>query len=243
MSALPPLWLDAHDLGVRILRNGDDPWLTPGEFGLFQRELAGWLGLDLVDLGLGPALEMARQDAGEAPADGGDIEDLLDGRALQARIVEAVTAVSGALPGRPVVLRLPGPAALARAWLGDDADDDAIDDTAMALAGLARAVFRPGLASIAVEETDAAGLAALQPLINLARHYETPLVLILHGADAPADGFAQVYRPQPADGDGAIVPAAFWQGDGAAPAAGNRFGRVPPDLHPDAVLAGIARLR
>lgn len=243
MSALPGLWLDAHDFGVRVLRNGDDPWQQPGEFGLFQRELVGWLGLEVVDLGLGALLDQWKDRRDAAPRDGGDIEGLLDDHALRATVTEALAAIAGAMPGRPVALRLPGPGTLARAWLGDDADEDAIDDTAMGLSGLARGVFRPGLACIAVEEHEAAGVAALQPLRNLARHYETPLVLVLHG-DAPADdGFACVYRPAPDDSEGGIVPASFWRdGSAAASAAAGRFAHVPPELHPDEVLAGIARL-
>jgi hypothetical protein len=244
MNMQPKLWLDAHALGVRVLRNGDDPWQNPGEFGLFQRELVGWLSLETVDLGLGPLLEHWRARSGASLRDGGDIEELLDQQALWSTIVEAMDAVEGAMPGRPVMLRLPGPRALTQAWLADDADDDAIDDTAMALAGLARGVFRSGLSAIAIDEPDAGGVSALQPLINLARHYETALVLMLDADTAIAgDSFARVYRPVPGEGEGAIVPVRFWRdADVAPPTAQARFARVPADLHPDEVLAGVARL-
>lgn len=242
--SLPPVWIDAHALGARVLRNDEDPWQQPGEFGLFQRELVGWLGVDIVDIDVLAALKSWQQRS-TGPVDTvRAMEDLLDDGALHLRIKEALSAAAGACNGKVLVLRVPGPGCLAQ-QLADTADEDDLEDLVTGLAGLLRQIHHPAIACLAVEEWDAAALAFYGPLHNLARHYGLPLVLILHGAGEVQGDFAGVYRGTPAAGEGCILPGAFWADSEAAPATAEQpcFAHVPASLHPDELMGGMARLR
>src|SRR3546814_7291461 len=98
------------------------------------------------------------------------------------------------------------------------------------------------------EPADAEGLAAYQPVLNVASHYRWEIGLAAPGGRY-ADGdtrFGFVIAPQASDAkrSGRIVPPDFWAGS-AAPectASGFRYASVPGNAKPETVDRKSTRL-
>ncbi|MBX3490990.1 hypothetical protein [Parvibaculum sp.] len=239
-AALPRLWIDGAAFGARVLRGGDDPWDAPGELGLFLRELSALLALEIVDIDIGAGIAAFARAQGTGPLDAGAIEDLLSDAALRAHLKRGIETVSGALSGRPLALALPGPGALAQAFMDEgDIDDNALDDLAMALADLLRALIAPSIGVLRFTEADPRALEFFEPLTNIARHYELPAVLVMAGVAADVAGFNRVYGSSPA-ATGEILGPAFWEGGDVALRDDTPvFTEVPSALVPETALAKI----
>lgn len=240
-SAIPLVWVNAHRFGTRVLRGGEEPWSTPEQLGLFLKELQRWLGLQLTDVDVEAALVhwSAANGARLGSADG--VVDLLGDRALQVALREGLASVLGGNPGTPVSLSLPGAGRLLRTLGGiEAADEDALDDVAVALAGLTRQLWANELAAVLVREDDGRALTLYAPLANLVRHYQAPLVLAFDGeAGEGGDGFSQVYDR--GGKGGRYLSADAWSL--APPKAEAIYAQVPDAMTPDAVLAWLAPLR
>lgn len=238
--ALPHLWIDGMAFGARVLRGGDDPWDAPGELGLFLRELSSLLALDIVDIDIGAGIAAWSRSWGIGTLDTAGIEDLLSDTALRAHLKRGIETAAGALPGKPLALALPGPGALARAFMAEgDIDENALDDLAMALADLLRALVVPSIGVLRFTEADPRALEFFEPLTNIARHYELISVLVMPGEANEATGFDRVYGPSPAAA-GRILGPAFWEGGDVALTVDTPvFTEVPAALVPETVLAKL----
>lgn len=238
--ALPRLWIDGAAFGARILRGGDDPWDAPGELGLFLRELSSLLALDIVDIDIGAGIATFARAQGTGPLDASGVEDLLSDAALRAHLKRGIETAAGALGGKPLALAMPGPGALAQSFMeAGGIDDNALDDLAMALADLLRALVVPSIGVLRFTETDPRALEFFEPLTNIARHYELTSVLVMQGEAGEATGFDRIYGPSSAAA-GRILGPAFWEGgDVALQGDTPVFTEVPVALVPETVLAKI----
>jgi len=232
---LPPLWVSGFAYGRGVLRGGEDPWEQPASLPMFLRELGDLLSPGVEDLDADATL------AGMAPAgvvDPDDLVELLEGDDFQSRVADAIAAVAGSNPSRPLALTLPGAGRLARRYLGEDApDEDLLDDLAMALTQVLRAVYRPALAFLVLREEDPAALDLHEPLVNVAAHYDLSLCAVCPDAPDTVEGFDHVYNRD------RIVPADYWTGAAAAPAASPSYAEMPADLNPESALEKLAALR
>lgn len=247
-ASLPALWVDGYAFGTRILRGGEEPWRSPDEFGFFLRDLAQLLSLELVEVPIAPAIHVWAEEQGLALASLGanGMERLIADQGFRAHLKRGLETAQGALGQRPLGLSLPGPGALAALCLeADEIDEDALDDLALSLADLLRALFRPGLSVFRFQECDPRALEFYDPLLNVARHYEAVAAIVLKGAaEGAADdaaGFDLVF------GDGAegqMLPATFWEGADFVPPSDSRlFMELPADAVPETILAKLGQLR
>jgi hypothetical protein len=268
------LWLKSSGYARRLLLGAEgDPWGSPAAFLSFFAQAHGLLRpdvavLDVVDLYRSwttrhPDLvaDMGRGKRAVVP-----LRKMLDEDGPRRVLNEVVEALLAHLRGRaPLVLACPGP----RAWI-DEAkalagladvipDDDAIDDAAMYLADLMRAVSTHPIAGVLVEEEtnrpiDAAALATYRPILNVADHYRWGVVVRASLAEAVTAGdlapFAAVISDRLPDGGayrpfGLDVGSTAWTGGAiGAPAAGTfRFLEIPVDARPELVLETLERLR
>lgn len=229
-----PAWVNAHRFGARVLRGGESPWQRPEQLGLYYKELQRWLSLELVDIDLAAALDDALGDPGDAAAD--DLIAVIEDRQQRERWQEGLAATLGAGLDVPVCLSLPGAARLASRL--DDPDEDDLDDLALSLTNLLRALYTPELAAVLVHESDDGALDFYAPLANVAAHYQAPLMLACAGDCGPAPpGFARAYGPSGSSG-GRYLAAADWplpNGTGARPF----YAEVPVAMTPDDVLAAL----
>jgi hypothetical protein len=233
------------DFGVRVLRGGENPWGAPEQVGLYYRELVSLLSLDVVDIDIEAAIVAGFHGSASVDADdAAALEKLLGNPELEARISKGIEAIMGALGGRALALSVPGPGRLARQFLTDEVDEDALDDLALAITALVRAVFRPGITFLRVTEEDPRALEFLSPLTNMAAHYECASLLVLLGDAAASDqpvAFDVVYR-EASGGQGSVLPEAWWSDDGLAPIAASLYAKIPPAGRPEDILARLSDL-
>lgn len=245
--AVPRLWIDGMDFGMRVLRGGENPWRMPEQVGLFYRELASLLSLDVIDIDVEAAIAGFLETVASPPArdDPASVEKLLCNAELLASISKGIDATLGAVGQRALALSVPGPGRLARNFLNpEEIDEDTLDDLSLALTALVRAVFRSGIGFIRVTEDDPRALEFLSPLTNVARHYECTSLLVLLG-DAAASGEAEdfnfIYREANAV-NGTVLPALWWREGGAAPSEDFLYAKIPSDVVPEIVLSRLSEL-
>ncbi|MBI1238564.1 MAG: hypothetical protein GC199_04405 [Alphaproteobacteria bacterium] len=220
---LPQRWLDPFAFGARVLGGGEDPWANPPQMGPFLRELDRYLSLGPAQLHLAAALAAVSGGACDTAA------LAAHGSALRTALDAALESALGAGPRSALILGLPGPGTLA-----GTGDDDAIDDAALALANLVRAVFRPGLAAIALDEGEAAALDFLGPIRNLARHYAVPFVL--------RGPMSLVARSEDRSADLSYPHLSEEEVLACAPGE-HAYAEIPADAEPDRVMGWAAALR
>lgn len=266
------LWLKASGYARRLLAGAADPWETPAGFLSFFAQTQGLLRPDVAVIEVGDlyrswvarhpelVVEMVTRRRASVP-----LRNMLDASGPRKMLAEVVEAVIGHMRGRaPVVLAFPGP----RAWLAEALaiagctglaiDDDAVEDAAMYIADLLRAVSAYPIAGVLFEEdparaVDAAALGPFRPILNVAEHYRWGVVLKARLApDVTAEALASfdaVIGAAPVTGfAGALgldVSAPLWAGAAVPdlPAAGFRFVEVPVDARPETVLESLDRLR
>lgn len=268
------VWLKSSGYARRLLLGAEgDPWIGAAPYLAFFSQTQGLLRPDVAVVEVGdlfhswlnrhPDLvaEMGARRRAAVP-----LRKMLDEEEPRRVLNEVVEAVLAHLRGRvPLVLSLPSP----RAWLveakavaglGDLAvDDDAIEDAAMYVADLLRAVSSHSIGGVLFEEEaeveiDDTGLAAYRPLLNVAKHYRWGVVLrgrLAAGLD-PA-GLAEVDavisdRPPVVPVScvlGVDVGDRLWRGERFEDATPGRFRfvEIPVDGRPEAVLEALERLR
>ncbi len=268
------LWLKSSGYARRLLLGVDgDPWGSPAAFLSFFAQAHGLLRPDVAVLDVADLHRSWLRRHPELAADMGarkraavPLRKLLDETGPRLVLAEVVEALLAHLRGRsPLVLAFPSP----RAWLEEakalaglaalEAEDDAVEDAAMYLADLLRAVSTHPIAGVLFEEelgrnVGAAGLAAYRPILNVADHYRWGVVVRASFADTvTADDlapFAAVISERPPHGAlpcalGLDLGAAAWNGGVAGDlAAGTfRFLEIPVDAKPETVLETLDRLR
>ncbi|MFZ2869744.1 hypothetical protein, partial [Zavarzinia sp.] len=189
------LWLKSSGYARRLLHGTEgDPWGSPAAFLSFFAQAHGLLRPDVAVVEVADLYRswtrrhpdlvagMAARKRAAVP-----LREMLDDAGPRLVLNEVVEALLGHLRGRcPLVLAFPGPRAWldeakALAGLGDlPADDDAVEDAAMYVADLLRAVSAHPLGGVCFEEPGplaGPALAAYRPILNVAEHYRWGVVL------------------------------------------------------------------
>jgi hypothetical protein len=267
------VWLKSSAYARRLLLGaGGDPWHSASAYLAWFAQAQGLLKPDVAVLEVGELFEswLARHPGAQAELAGKrkasfPLRKLLEQPAPRALLVEVIAAVLANLRGQvPLVLALPSP----RAWLrlastaaGRDEvefDADSVEDGAMYMADLARAVSSLEVGGILLDEECAgpgAGpvdLELYRPMLNVAAHYRWPLALRV-GPDGVREGAALAELDvligasalPAAQAHGCDVSAAVWSG-AAPPALAPRqfyFVEIPSEARPEDVLDRLAGLK
>lgn len=271
------LWLKSSGYARRLLLgDGGDPWLSAAQFLSFFTQAQGLLRPDVAVV---EAADLYRSWVGRHPdlaAEMGSkrrtsfpLRKLLEAEGPRKLLTEVLEAVAASQRGqRPMVLALPTPRAflaMVNAWIGREdveAEEDDVEDAAMYMADLLRAVSTLPVGGLLLEDgpgasaTQPGDIGGLTPLVNVARHYRWPLLMRLADG-APGDvqlalaGLADaVIAAHPAAeltgrAVGVDIGAALWDGAALPPADPWRFAfvEIPVDMKPEAVLDALARAR
>jgi hypothetical protein len=267
------VWLKSSAYTRRLLLGAaGDPWESAPQFLAYFAQADGLLKPDVAVLEVGELYDAWTARHGGLPTQWGNrrrpataLRKLLEPDAPRALLAEVVEAVLAHLRGQtPLVLALPSP----RHWLNqanrltgrDDlaAEDDDVEDAAMYVADLLRAVSTFAVSGLLLEESrgDVAlggdSVARYQSVLNLVRHYRWSAALRLpDGVTLPSQavslfdaviggGEAAAERPWGRD-----ISAVFNAGS-ALPALGDRqfyFAELEPGLRPESVLDTLAGVR
>ncbi|WP_061288467.1 hypothetical protein [Azotobacter vinelandii] len=268
------VWLKASAYTRRLLLGADgDPWTGAAQYLAYFSQAQGLLRPDAAVLEVGELFDSWLSRHPEAVAELGSkrrasfpLRKLLEQDEPRRLLAEVVEAVVANLRGRtPLVLAMPSP----RHWLlhanalagrsGIETNPDAIEDAAMYMADLLRALSAQPVGGVLLEEhpaDDRPGTTDLEhyrPLINVARHYRWSLAWRPRGdADLGPPALAEFdalisadLRLQRPASSGVDVGAVLWQG-GDLPTLDQGqfyFVEIPADQQPEFVLDSLARLR
>lgn len=268
------MWLKSSAYTRRLLLGASgDPWGSASQYLSYFSQAQGLLKPDVAVIEVGELFDswLAR-NPGLKPELAGKrklsfpLRKLLEQAQPRALLAEIVEAVLAHLRGQvPLVLAMPSP----RHWLQhanrlagrDDieVDPDSIEDAAMYIADLARAVSVYEVGGLLLEEAmadQAAGptdLELYRPIINVAKHYRWPLAVRLGEAELIANSALSeievlIGGAGPREGgmaQGVEVSAMLWGNDPVPPLLASQFYfvEVPKDERPEHVLDCLARLR
>lgn len=268
-------WLKSSAYTRRLLLGAaGDPWQSASAYLAYFSQAQGLLKPDVAVLEVGELFDawLARHAALAAELGGGrkpsyPLRRLLEQGAPRALLAEVIEAVLGQLRGQtPLVLAMPSPrnwlarAARAAGRAGAGFDDDSVEDAAMYMADLARAVSALAVGAILLDENDGGEAGAgpvnvelYRPMLNIARHYRWPLALRLaNGGALPCGELDEIDvfigaagLPAAGAAQGLDVGAALWAGQ-ALPARGPAqfyFAEIEAGARPEHVLDSLARLR
>lgn len=268
------VWLKSSAYTRRLLLGESaDPWESASKYLSYFSQAQGLLKPDVAVIEVGELFDSwLGRNPGLRPELAGKrklsfpLRKLLEQEQPRALLAEIVEAVLANLRGQvPLVLAMPSP----RQWLlhasrlaGRDnieVDADSVEDAAMYVADLARAVSVYEVGGLLLEE-DVVGPGALpadfelyRPIINVAKHYRWSLAVHLGGPEFVANaaladievfigraGLRGVGMTQGVD-----VSAMTWANESIPPVLPNQFYfvEVPKDERPEHVLDCLARLR
>lgn len=268
------LWIKSSAYSRRLfLGESGDPWENASTFLSYFSQAQGLLKPDVAVIEVGELFDawLQRNPAAKTELSGKrklsyPLRKLLEQSQPRELLAEVVEAVLAHLRGQvPLVLAMPAP----RHWLHwvsraigrDDIelDGDAVEDSAMYVADLARSVSSAAVGGLLLEETSPAqqlgpiDIELYRPVINVAKHYRWPLVLrtgergVLDSAalmdiDVFIGGGA---APRRGTAHGVDVSAPLWAGQAVPGLASTQFyfGEIPRDAAPEHVLDSLARLK
>lgn len=269
------VWLKSSAYTKRLLLGATDadPWTSAATYLAYFSQAQGLLRPDVAVIEVGDLVDaFVRREGGLAGRLGSRrrpalaLRKLLEPQAPKALLSEVVGAVLSHLRGQtPLVLAMPSP----RSWLlhanrlaggsDDEVDTDAVEDAAMYVADLMRAVAAHPVAGLLLEEQtgdhrlSAADVANYRSVLNVAGHYRWSVVHRLSaGTQVPAEsvgGFdaviaeAGAYRGTLPVGDDVSRAFAAEQPAGALQPGQFYFVEIAPGQRPETVLDQLARLR
>ncbi|WP_428422446.1 hypothetical protein [Methylibium sp.] len=268
------VWLKSSAYTKRLLLGeAGDPWVSAANYLAYFSQAHGLLKPDVAVLEVGEFYDAWTARHGGLAGQMGNrrrastaLRKLLEPQAPRAVLAEVVEAVLAHLRGQtPLVLAVPSP----RHWLNHAnrmsgrsdiaAEGDDIEDAAMYLADLIRAVSVFPVSGLLLEEAPddvsfgPADLARYQSVVNVVRHYRWSVALRLPAevtlpVDALADFDAVISPVMQQAGSAAVgrdISAAFARGD-SVPPLGERqfhFAQLEAGLRPESVLEALSRLR
>jgi len=268
------VWLKASAYTRRLLLGeGGDPWQGAAQFLAYFSQAQGLLRPDVAVVEVGELFDAWLARHPEVRAELGSkrrlsypLRKLLEQEAPRQLLAEVVEAVIANLRGQtPLVLAMPSP----KHWLlhanqlagrsDVELDPDGIEDAAMYMADLLRAVSASPVGGVLLEEhpDDATlgetDLERYRPLINVAHHYRWSLALRPQGAavaESPVLAefdavLSSAFRAAMPVSTGVDVSQPLWAG-AALPALGAGefyFVEIPASQRPEFVLESLARLR
>lgn len=267
------LWLKSSAYTRRLLlgENGD-PWESGSKFLAYFSQAHGLLKPDVAVIEVGELFDSwlkrnpgLKAELGAKRKASYPLRKLLEQEGARALLMEVIDAVVAHLRGQtPLILSMPSP----RHWLqlanraagrdGVEVDDDGIEDSAMYLADLVRAVSGLPVGGVLLEEawdegvSGAVNVELYRPMINVAKHYRWPLALRI-GANPLLEGEALAeidvfigsgQLPDAGRAKGIDVSTSAWTS--VAPALAPQqfyFAEVPADALPEQVLECLSRLK
>jgi hypothetical protein len=264
-----PVWFDSLAYCRQKLLAGEPvPWGSPGELAAFAGKAQGMFRSDalLVDLTELYAWRAAadaalRTSMGARSRPGYALRTLLADEEARAIAVDALSAAAGASGSTPVVLSVPSPAR----WLSvsaelagqaaDVPDADRADTAAMYLADLLRIFATAPVDGLLLDEGSAPAADLLhpdayRPVLNVADHYEWPVLIYAesapawpHGAVAGVAGWIGSKPPDRAAGTWGFSAAAdFWAGSDPAGDPDLVLAAVPAHADPESVMTRVRAL-
>lgn len=266
------LWLKSSAYTRRLLLGeSGDPWESASKYLSYFTQAHGLLKPDVAVIEVGELFEawLQRNPAVRAELGGKrklsyPLRKLLEMQQPRELLAEVVEAVLAHLRGQaPLVLAMPSPLHwlhLANAAAGREEvefDADSIEDGAMYVADLLRAVSAHQVGGVLLEEDRRAGsqvstdLELYRPIINVTKHYRWPMAIRLAQLESgavPSDIEVFIATGNLAAcgmARGLDVSAPLWNGD-EVPGLDSRqfyFVEVAKDERPEHVLDCLARLR
>src|ERR1700722_6236345 len=247
-----PVWFDAAAYGrARLLGGGDVPWASPAELSSFFAKIGGMFSSDaiLVDVAdlfaqRAAADQQLRAAMAKRSRPGYALRTLLGDEQARSTAAEAVRVLAAASGPVPLVLTVPTPGrwlvAAAQQAGSDPGPPDAAQAETAAIysADFLRIFADTGVDGLLLDESripvgELIHPEAYQPVLNVAGHYEWPVLIRTDAAAAwphgPVPGVAGWLGSDPPAGPdepsgrwGMVAGPDFW--DGVTPPAENNLG-------------------
>jgi hypothetical protein len=264
-----PIWFDAAAYGqAKLLGGGDVPWDSPAELSSFFAKIGAMFGSDaiLVDVADIFARRLAadqqlRAAMAARSRPGYALRTLLGDEAARGTATEAVRVLAATSGSIPLVLTVPAPgrwlAAAAREAGSDPGPPDTgqAETAAMYSADFLRLFAGTGVDGLLLDEGRAlAGELihpeAYRPVLNVADHYEWPVLIRTDTAAAWPHGpvpdvavwLGSAGPGEPAGRWGIVADAGFWAGADPPTGAGVVLAPVPAAADPEAVMKRVRSL-
>lgn|GEM_PF-2843850 len=249
----PLVWLDFWDYAQRLfLKGAEAPWLAPGEFDGFYRQILGLLDPAIAPIDLDRVIEaylrrnphmkdkMVFRARSSYP-----LKTLMGDPGLRALVAGLCNVTADARKSRPLALVVSSPLRLLNrahefahgAPLPQIGADDC-ERAAVYLTDFLGALGQPPGAFIMIVDPDGEAAAAnykwaLNPLSNLASHMRWHLALATRANLTDPMSADIVFTPKGLDG--------VWADNGLAsdPAAKAIYAAIPTDANPETVLAQL----
>jgi hypothetical protein len=270
-----PVWFDASAYGrARLLGGGDVPWPAPAELSSFFAKIGGMFRPDAI------LVDVADMLAQRAAADqqfrtamaarsrpGYALRTLLGDERARGTAAEAVRVLAATSGSVPLVLSVPTPGrwlvAAARQAGADPGPPDAAqaETAAIYTADFLRTFAGTGVDALLLDEgpVPAGELIhpeAYRPVLNVAGHYEWPVLIRTDAAAAwphgPVPGVAVWLGSDPPDPPagsaepsgrwGMVAGPEFWAGVALPAEAGLVLAPVPAEAEPEAVMKQVRAL-
>jgi hypothetical protein len=267
-----PLWFDAAAYGrARLLGGGDVPWDSPAELSSFFAKIGGMFHSDaiLVDVAdmfaqRAAADQQLRAAMASRSRPGYALRTLLADEQARGTAAEAVRVLAASRGPVPLVLTMPAPgqwmvaAAQQAQRVGSDPgppDAGHAETAAIYSADFLRMFAGAGVDGLLLDEgrVPAGELIhpeAYRPVLNVADHYEWPVLILAEAAAAwphgPVPGVAAWLGSAAPDGPsdcwGIVAGAGFWDGADPPAEAGLVLAAVPAEADPEAVMKRVRAL-
>jgi hypothetical protein len=274
-----PIWFDAAAYGrAKLLGGGDVPWDSPGELSSFFAKIGGMFGSDaiLVDVGdmfaqRAAADQQLRAAMAARSRPGYALRTLLGDEQARGTAAEAVRVLAATSGSVPLVLTVPAPGrwlvAAARQAGSDAGPPDAgppdagppdagqAETAAIYSADFLRLFGGTGVDGLLLDEgrVPAAELIhpeAYRPVLNVADHYEWPVLIQTDAAAAWPHGpvpdvavwLGSAAPGEPAGRWGIVAEADFWAGADPPTGADLVLAPVPAAADPEAVMKRVRAL-
>ncbi|HTU08553.1 MAG TPA: hypothetical protein VMG13_23600 [Trebonia sp.] len=264
-----PVWFDAAAYGrAKLLGGGDMPWDSPAELGSFFAKIGGMFRSDaiLVDVAdvfaqRAAADQQLRAAMAARSRPGYALRTLLGDEQARSTAAEAVRVLAATSGPVPLVLTVPAPGrwlVAAARQAGSDAgppDADQAETAAMYSADFLRMFAGIGVDGLLLDEgrVPAGELIhpdAHRPVLNVAGHYEWPVLIQTDAAAAwphgPVPGIAAWLGPagpaEPSGRWGIVAGSDFWDGADPPAEADLVFAAVPALADPEAVMNRVRAL-
>lgn len=264
-----PIWFDAAAYGrVRLLGGGDMPWDSPAELSSFFAKIGGMFRSDaiLVDVA-DPFAQRAAADQQLRAAmaarsrPGYALRTLLGDEQARSTAAEAVRVLAATSGPVPLVLTVPTPSrwlvAAAQQAGSDPGPPDAgqAETAAMYTADFLRIFAGTGVDGLLLDEgrvpaDELIHPEAYRPVLNVADHYEWPVLIQTDAAAAwphgPVPGVALWLGPagpgQPSGRWGIVAGSDFWDSADPPAEADLILAAVPAQADPEAVMKRVRAL-
>ena len=264
-----PIWFDAAAYGrAKLLGGGDVPWDSPGELSSFFAKIGGMFGSDaiLVDVGdmfaqRAAADQRLRAAMAARSRPGYALRTLLGDEQARGTAAEAVRVLAATSGSVPLVLTMPAPGrwlvAAARQAGSDPEPPDAgqAETGAIYSADFLRLFAGTGVDGLLLHEgrIPAGELIhpeAYRPVLNVADHYEWPVLIQTDAAAAWPHGpvpdvavwLGSAAPGEPAGRWGIVAEADFWAGADPPTGADLVLAPVPAAADPEAVMQRVRAL-